>query len=828
MDIRLDQAYSFHQTGLRDNQEDSRFPDMDSPNPKQRFFIVCDGVGGCDKGEVASQTVCEAFGKALKQTDFESDFSNKNFGQALDAAYNALDGKANDENRDMGTTLTFVCFHKKGCTMAHIGDSRIYQIRPSEGIIYRSDDHSMVNMMVHNGALTPEQAIDHPQSNVITRYMEPVTSGEERCMATVMRTIDIEAGDYFFLCTDGVLHKVSDDELVNIMCGDQSNQAKMQKIADMSKDSEDNNTAYLIPVADVVKDVDTDEDLEIQDGDTHRTKKIKVASQKMEEVESMKASPTKGCLLSKLKNLFKKVCKMKKTLAILTLMTVVCTNTYCAQPSKKNVKSVAVDSTTVIIEKAKAGDAASQNIVGGWYYTGKDSVKQNYEQALQWWSRSAKQKYPEAIANMAMCYQFGHGIKQDSTMAVNLYKSAIREGNKNVISQHEKLAKAEKNIFSCLFLRDCYMKGIGVEKDLKQASYYQELAAEGGHEPSQFAIGLNLLNNKQADKAADWFKKAADQGNAGATYYYGFLLLNGMGVNQDKVEGIKYLEKASQLGFPTADYQLGVLYREGNGTEKNEEKAFSYFKKAAYHGNAESKWELGNAYLNGTGTVVDYYLATQWLAEVALTTHKKEFNELLKKDNEGLFSQYLMGLRKYYVDKDYSEAIKYFTKVEKTKNPEGQTMLGLCYANKDNPKQNFKKAIKTLTKAAENGSHLAVYHLSGMYETGTGVDKDIAKAIELLKKAADAGIARAECRLGDHYMTGNGVSKDLTKAALLYLDAEAQNQLTPQSAKNLAECYKNKISALPDLENTEKRIEHLSTQKNDIKLYKLLNLLEKN
>lgn len=826
MEIRLGQAYSFHQRGLRDNQEDARHPDMDTPNPKQRFFIVCDGVGGCDKGEVASQTVCEAFGKALKQTDFEKNFSNEEFSHTLDTAYNALDAKANDENRDMGTTLTFVCFHAKGCTMAHIGDSRIYQIRPSEGIIYRSDDHSMVNMMVHNGALTPEQAIDHPQSNVITRYMEPVASDRERCMATVMRTIDIEAGDYFFLCTDGVLHKVSDDNLMEILCSDLDNQAKMQKIADMSKDSEDNNTAYLIPVADIVKDADTAEDVEIEDEDTHRTKKIKVASQSMEEVESVKAPSTEGNMITKVKGLFQELFKMKKALVMLFLLTAISAATYCAQPSKKVVKKEVVDSTAIIMEKAKAGDAAAQNMVGGWYYTGKDSIKQNYEEALQWWSRSAKQKYPEAIANMAMCYQLGHGIKQDSTMAVKLYKSAIKEGNQNVISYHENLSKEEKNIFSCLFLHECYLNGIGVKRDFKQASYYQELAAEGGHESSQYAVGLNLLNNKLADKAAGWFKKAADQGNAGATYYYGFLLLNGMGVDQDKAEGIKYLQSASQIGFPMADYQLGLAYREGNGVEKSAEKAFAYFKKAAYHGNAGSKWELGNAYLKGEGTAVDYYLATQWLAEVALTTHKKEFNELLKEDNEGAFSQYLMGLRKYHVDKDYAVAMTYFDKVDKAKNPEGQTMLGLCYANKDNTKQNLKKAIKTLTKAAESGSNLAIYHLSGMYETSTGVDKNIEKAIELLKKAADAGIARAECRLGDHYMTGNRVSKDLTKAALLYLDAEAQNQLTPQSAKNLAECYKSKIAILPDLENAEKRIENLTKQKSNDNIINLLKRLE--
>lgn len=290
MEIKLNQAYSFHQVGKRDYQEDSRFPDVDKPSASQRFFVVCDGVGGCDKGEVASRTVCKAFDKALKDFDFTKDFTNEDFSHVLDAAYNALDAIANQENQEMATTLTFACFHGGGCTMAHIGDSRIYQIRPSEGIVYRSDDHSMVNTMVHNGVLTPEQAINHPQGNVITRYMEPVDSDQNRCMATVMRTVDVVAGDYFFLCSDGVLHCVSDEELVDILFSEGSDEEKIKKIAAQSKDSEDNNTAYMISVAEVDTDAVTADATEMIDEDTHATRKIKVVAQSMEEIESIQTS----------------------------------------------------------------------------------------------------------------------------------------------------------------------------------------------------------------------------------------------------------------------------------------------------------------------------------------------------------------------------------------------------------------------------------------------------------------------------------------------------------------------------------------------------------
>ena len=517
---------------------------------------------------------------------------------------------------------------------------------------------------------------------------------------------------------------------------------------------------------------------------------------------------------------------MKRLFVMISLLMAVTTMAFCVQPSKKNAKKEVVDSTAIIMEKAKAGDAAAQNTVGVWYYTGKDSIKQDYKQAMQWWARSAKQENADAIGNMAMCYQLGRGTDKDSTMAVKLYQAAIKKGNTSIIPQHEKIVKNTKSVFSSLLLHDCYQKGIGVKKDFKQATAYQEIAAEGGHEASQYSIALHYLNNKQTEKAVKWFKKAASQGNVGAIYYYGYLKFNGMGTSQDKAGGIKYLELASKKGFPMADYQLGKIYLEGDGMEKDTEKAFSYFKNAANHGNADATWELGKLYLNGEGTTTDYYRATQWLAETGSTSHKKDFEELMKADIDGTFTQYLKGLYKYYVDKDYTSAIDYFKKVEKAKNTEGTTMLGMCYGNQDYTKQNPKKAFKTLTKAAES-SDVANYYLSSMYENGIGTDKDNKKAIELLKKAADAGIAHAECVLGDKYMTGDDVTKDLTKAALLYLDAEAQNHLTPQSAKNLAECYKKKLNVLPDLNNAEKRIDILSKRKENANLINLLKSIEK-
>lgn len=517
---------------------------------------------------------------------------------------------------------------------------------------------------------------------------------------------------------------------------------------------------------------------------------------------------------------------MKRNIVIMAVLLTAVLSVFADKPERKQTqKATITDSISIIMLQAQAGNAVAQNTVGLWYYLGKDTIRQDYKQALQWWARAAKQDNADAIGNMAMCYQLGRGTSADSAMAVKLYEAAVKKGNKNVIPQHERLSD-KGSVFSSLLLRECYLKGIGIDKSPQQATVYLEKAAKGGHVDSQYMLALQLLNGKQAEKAAVWFKQAAAKGHVGATYYYGNMLHKGTGVRQDKQSGIALLKQAAGKDFNAANYQLGLIYKDGDGVDKDTAKAFSYIKKAALKGSPNAQWILGMMYLNGEGVSQDYYFAAQWLAEQALTTHKKEINELLKEDNEGPFSQYLLGLRKYHVDKDYDGAIDCFKKVEKANNIEGTTMLAVCYANKDYEKRNLKKAIKQLTKAAAT-SPAAQYYLSAMYETGTGVDKDDAKAVELLKTTADKGVAYAQCKLGDRYMTGNGVEQNATKAALLFLDAEAQSHLAPQSAKKLAQCYRLKLAVLPDVAEADKRIEQLEKQKANNNLINLLKLLEK-
>lgn len=248
--IQLSPAYSFIQLGRRDSQQDARYPDTDTPGAECRTFIVCDGVGGEACGEVASATVANALGTLLDDYAENAGYLGEGpLKHHLSQAAEELDNAVEEGSPSMSTTLTLVHFNTDDVVVAHMGDSRIYQVRPGVGIIFRSNDHSLVNSMVHSGNLTPQEAINHPKSNYITRCMSPSQPGAYPTAADMLRITDIEPGDCFFLCSDGVLHCIDDDELTLMLSRPQvPDNVTCRLIAQLCENSSDNNTAIMVRV----------------------------------------------------------------------------------------------------------------------------------------------------------------------------------------------------------------------------------------------------------------------------------------------------------------------------------------------------------------------------------------------------------------------------------------------------------------------------------------------------------------------------------------------------------------------------------------------------
>lgn len=246
MNITIGKPWAVSEKGGRQNNEDSIYPLPERINSNQKLFLVCDGVGGSEKGEIASSLACESF-----QVYFDTFLENEPTKEFIDKAIRYTETRFDDyvkthpEARGMATTLTMVSVGTSGITLAHVGDSRIYQIRQGK-IIYQTEDHSLVNSLIKLGKITREEALTHPQRNVIIRAIQGTEHPTE---ADVVLLNDIQAGDYFFMCTDGVLERLTNESLCSIFTSNSNPEDIKEEImmACCGK-TRDNFSFYIIPV----------------------------------------------------------------------------------------------------------------------------------------------------------------------------------------------------------------------------------------------------------------------------------------------------------------------------------------------------------------------------------------------------------------------------------------------------------------------------------------------------------------------------------------------------------------------------------------------------
>lgn len=255
MKIKIYQPLAIHELGKRANQEDSIYPIMGKATENDHLFLLCDGMGGHEHGEVASQSICKSLSSFLLQHAVASEgLEDKLLSDALAYAYEELDKLAiAGDTRQMGTTLTLLYFHSNGCTAAHIGDSRIYHLRPSSHtILYKSRDHSLVYDLYQAGELTYEEMKTFPQKNVITRAM--IAGDRNHPKPDVIHISDIQPGDYFYICSDGMLEQMEDEELLDVFAANVRDEEKRQMLISETSDNKDNHSAYIVHIKEVSHD----------------------------------------------------------------------------------------------------------------------------------------------------------------------------------------------------------------------------------------------------------------------------------------------------------------------------------------------------------------------------------------------------------------------------------------------------------------------------------------------------------------------------------------------------------------------------------------------
>ena len=178
------------------------------------FAVVCDGMGGANAGNVASELavrhiseyVIRSYRDGMDMTDTEKTLKN-----AIVSANISLYDKAvnNTELAGMGTTAV-AAFVKDGtAVIAHVGDSRIYLVNGEIKQLTR--DHSVVQSLIESGKITPEDAKVHPRKNVITRAL-----GAEENVAVDSDCLNLSNGDTLLLCSDGLTNFLDDKDILKV------------------------------------------------------------------------------------------------------------------------------------------------------------------------------------------------------------------------------------------------------------------------------------------------------------------------------------------------------------------------------------------------------------------------------------------------------------------------------------------------------------------------------------------------------------------------------------------------------------------------------------
>ena len=208
-----------HQGLVRASNQDSVLMDTG-------VYGVADGMGGHKGGETASRVAVQVIKNALRGKQPEK--------RALEVGIEAANRRIFDMSRHdsslngMGTTLTFLWENGKEVFISHVGDSRAYLLRKGEWKQV-TEDHSVVAELLRSGVITAEAARTHPYRNVITRAV-----GVDPTVEADLLTHDLQPGDLWMICSDGLYNMVPDDVLKQVLENAESDETAADELLQLA------------------------------------------------------------------------------------------------------------------------------------------------------------------------------------------------------------------------------------------------------------------------------------------------------------------------------------------------------------------------------------------------------------------------------------------------------------------------------------------------------------------------------------------------------------------------------------------------------------------
>ena len=366
------------------------------------------------------------------------------------------------------------------------------------------------------------------------------------------------------------------------------------------------------------------------------------------------------------------------------------------------------------------------------------------------------------------------------------------------------------DLYALNTLGTLYFNGDGVEQDTKKGIELTFKAAEQGYADAQTAMGdfFNfgaIEDENGADKAIEWYEKAADQGDTHAmimiAYVYDY-------EKNEPDQALEWYKKAAEAGDAEAREILGSKYLTGDDVEIDEAKALGLYLQSAEQGYPSAQADLGDLYyLGGADLEINVQKAMEWYMKAA--------------EKGDSYAQSRVGDLYHYDEEfgpDPAKAVEWYTKAAEQGEDDAQKALGLMYFNGDGIPMDKEKAVEWLKKAAEQDNTDAMNTLGdyccltladakkgmewylksaelddpyaqsrigALYHYDEEFGPDPAKAVEWYTRAAEQGEEDAQKALGDMYYCGDGVDEDKAEGAKWLEKAAAQGN--PDAMKTLGD-----------------------------------------
>ena len=417
------------------------------------------------------------------------------------------------------------------------------------------------------------------------------------------------------------------------------------------------------------------------------------------------------------------------------------------------------------------------------YRDGK-GVEQDYEKAAQYYQWASDNGSFAAASHLALLYHEGKGVEQNDEMASRLIEHSQELMQWQLFGKMPLsvvLNEAEKGNPTAMHqLGDRYQKGDGVEQDMEKAVEWWKKAAEQGDVSATHNVGVYYYEHEDLPNAKEYLKKAISLGFLDSYYTLAFCYLHNAAVEGNVQKGIDCLEAAAKKGHLESQWQLACIYHDGTYGTKDLDKARYWLDKcleAEYpmahyamagslvHGDMYPK-DLGKALEHyrkavelGCHDADEDYISLRWLGVNGAEANREEVISVYKQLAEKNDTVAMFNLYKFYYDDTYEGhdnklAANYLKQSADAGYIDAMLTMGQQLLDDDLFPEDRDAAFKYFAQLAEIGNMVAQAWLGYCYEFGYGTDKDVNKAIELYTSAAEKDIKFAIHNLAKLYLVG--------------------------------------------------------------------------